>query len=599
MTCKLSDYVFRFVADAGVKHVFLVPGGGAMHLVDSLGHCDGLQFVCNLHEQASAIAAEAYARVTGNLGVSLVTSGPGATNAITGVSAAWLDSTPCLFLSGQVKCADLKANLGVRMLGNQEGDIVSCVGPLTKYAVTVTDPNSIRYHLERALHEARKPRSGPVWIDIPLDVQAASIERDSLPRFEPPPPENDSSRLAVSAQRALALLEEAQRPVVLAGNGVRLARAGELLLSLAERLNLPVLTTRLGVDLIPYDHALSFGMPGSIASRGSNFTLQNCDFLLVLGARLDMALTAYSHERFARGARKVMVDVDPAEIGKMKTRIDLPVQADAGAFLREMLRQIADAPTPPRAPWLLRCREWKTRYPFELPQELKPTSGISTYEFASVMSDELGHDDIVLPGSSGVAAEIFLSAFRAKAGQRVFHNKGTGAMGFGQPASIGACLASGGRRTVCVDGDGGFQMNIQELETIRRLRLPIKLFVVDNSGYASIRASQGAYFNRLTAADSSSGLTLPDCVAIARAYGLPARRVQAPSELRDAVRSVLSSSGPEVCVIAVPPDEPRAPRVSSFQRPDGTMVSKPLEDLWPFLPREEFLENMIVAPVED
>ncbi len=487
------------------------------------------------------------------------------------------------------------------MLGNQECDILSVVGSITKYAVTVTDPDTIRYHLERAVHLAKTPRGGPAWLDLPLDVQAAMIEPDELPGFTAPTIDAvaGADRLQGQVARALELLAASERPVVLAGNGVRLAGGQAELLAVVERLGIPVLTTRLGVDLIPYDHDLAFGMPGSIASRGANFTLQNSDFLMVVGARLDTALTAYSHERFARGARKVMVDVDPAEIGKMRMPIDVPVCADAGDFLRQLLRQAAGAAPKDRSAWLSRCRDWKVRYPFELPVELRPVDGITTYDLAAVLSAELACDDVVLPGSSGIAAEIFLSAFRAKAGQRIFHNKGTGAMGFGQPAAVGACLAAGGRRTVCVDGDGGFQMNVQELETVRRLGLPIKLFVVDNSGYASIRASQGGYFGRLTGADATSGLTLPDIVKVAEAYGLKARRVLDRAGLVAAVRVVLASPGPEVCDVVVVQNEPRGPRVTSMQRPDGSMVSKPLEDMWPFLPRDEFRANMIVPPVEE
>ena len=601
MPVKLSDYVFRRIAQEGVRHVFMVPGGGAMHMNDSLGHCQGLDFVCNLHEQAAAVAAEAYARVTNNLGVALVTSGPGGTNAVTGVLAAWLDSTPCLFLSGQVKRSDLKGNSGLRMLGNQEVDIVAIVSQITKYAVTITDPTTIRFHLEKAFHLARAPRGGPVWLDVPLDVQAAMIEPDNQPGYVPPPCTDPGERSMIThaVSRTLDMLLEAERPVVLAGNGVRLASGLADLHRFVERFQIPLLTTRLGADLVPYDHPLSFGMPGAVASRGANFTLQNSDFLLAIGSRLDMALTGYSHERFARGARKVMVDVDPAEIAKMGTRIDVPVCADAGLVLRELVRQGGQREASPRPDWIARCQEWKRRYPFELPEELRKPDAITTYDVATVLSDELDERDIVLPGSSGAVAEIFLTAFRTRANQRVFLNMGTGAMGFGQAAAIGACLASGGRRTVSMNGDGGFQMNIQELETIRRLALPIKLFVLNNDGYASIRSSQGTHFKRLTGADATSGLTLPDVVQVAQAYGLHACSVSDPADLTHVIRSVLASGGPEVCEIVIRRDEPCAPRIVSTQRPDGSMASKPLEDLWPFLSREEFRANMIIQPLED
>jgi acetolactate synthase-1/2/3 large subunit len=595
---KLSDYVFAFVAARGVKHVFMLPGGGAMHLVDSVGRCPGLAYVCNLHEQASAVAAEAYARVTNNLGVALVTTGPGGTNATTGVAAAWLDSTPCLFISGQVKRADLKGGRGVRMLGVQEIDIVSLVTPITKYAVTVMDPQSIRYHLEQAVHLARSGRPGPVWLDIPLDVQAAQIEPETLAGFDGAAAHEpaDPGALAQQAQRVVALLRASARPVVLVGNGVRLAGAQAAFVELVERLRVPVLTTRLGVDLLAADHELCFGMPGTIASRGANFTLQNADLLIILGARLDMALIAYAPEKLARGAKKVMVNVDPAEIEKVAAVIDVPVRADCAQFIDALLRAADPAPRRDPAPWLERCRDWKRRYPFVLPEHRAAAAGVSVYAFAEALGAELGPEHIVLPGNAGNSSEIFLTAFATKAGQRVFHNKGTGAMGFCQPAAIGACLGGGGRPTVCVDGDGGFQLNIQELETVRRLALPITFFVMNNHGYGSIRAMQQGYFGQLTGADDTSGLTLPDVVKVARAYGLATARITGGGDLRAQIREVLALRGPVVCDVEVLRDEARAPRVTAVQQADGSMVSKPLEDMWPFLEREEFRANMIEAP---
>jgi acetolactate synthase-1/2/3 large subunit len=599
---KLSDYVVGAVAAQGVRHVFFLPGGGAMHLNDSLGRCRDIEFVCNLHEQASAIAAEAYARVTNNLGVAMVTSGPGSTNAITGVAGAWLDSTPCLFLSGQVKRADLKGDSGLRMLGVQEIDIVSLISPITKYAVTVTDPSSVRYHVEKAIYLARHGRRGPVWLDFPLDVQAAQIDPDSQRGFSPDEVAAkpfETTDLESAADRVIDMLSESERPVLLVGNGVRLAGAADRFLELVDRLGIPVLTTWLGLDLIGDDHRLSFGRPGGIAPRGANFTLQNSDCLVIIGARMDMALTAYAHERLARAAKKVMIDVDPAEIGKMKTPIHLPIVADAGALIDRLLVRLPRRDTFRRDDWLSRCREWRTRYPLVLPEHRQQSNGVSMYHFSEVLTEELAPDEIVAPGSSGFASEIFFLNFKVKYGQRVFHNRGTGAMGFGLPASIGACLASGRRRTVSVDGDGGFQMNIQELATVASLDLPIKFFVVNNRGYASIRSSQTNYFNLLVAADDTSGLHLPDVRKVAAAYGLNTALIDGPENLRRRVREVLDADGPVVCEVRVPPDEPRGPRVASAQRPDGSMVSKPLEDLWPFLDREEFLANMIVPALEE
>lgn len=599
MKTKLSDYVIQVIADRGVKHVFMVPGGGAMHLNDSLGKNQQVDFVCNHHEQASAIAAEAYARVTGRFGAALVTTGPGGTNAITGVAGAWLDSTPCIFISGQVKRADLSTGRGLRQLGVQEIDIVSLVTPITKYAVTVMEPASIRYHLEKSLYLAQSGRPGPVWIDIPLDVQAAMIESELLEGFIQPEENTQKIDFQNHVNQALGLLQQSQRPVILVGNGVRLAGAEKQFLQLAQALNVPVLTTRLGVDLIPADHPLCFGMPGTIAPRSANFVLQNSDWLLILGARLDMALIAYSPANLARAAKKIMVNIDPAEIEKVKEIIDVPVVADVRAFIEATLQSAKVFPVGDRSAWLEQCKNWKQRYPFVLPSHYEDVGAVSMYAFSETMAQELPAESIILPGNAGNASELFLTAFSVKDGQRVFHNKGTGAMGFCQPAAIGACIASGGKLTVCVDGDGGFQFNIQELDVVKRLGLPIKFFVMNNNGYASIRASQNNYFKRLTGADASSGMTLPDTTKIADAFGLPTRRIENHKTMRTQIREILNTPGPMVCDVVIIPDEPRAPRVSSMQRPDGSMVSKPLEDMWPFLDREEFYANMIIPTLDE
>jgi acetolactate synthase I/II/III large subunit len=599
-TIKLSDYVMQFIAAKGVKHVYMLSGGGAMHLDDSLGACPGLQYICNLHEQACAIAAEAHSRVTNHLSAVLVTTGPGSTNTVTGVAAAWLDSTPVIFLSGQVKRADLKRNSGVRILGVQEIDIVSIVGSITKYAATIEDPVSIRYHLEKAVHLALTGRRGPVWIDIPLDVQAAQIDPAALSGFTPEPvaPTTDPEALRDAVAQTIDLLCSARRPVLLAGNGIRMAGAAETFAHVIEQLQIPVLTTWLGLDLLPDDHPLCFGRPGSLAPRGANFTLQNSDLLLVVGSRLDMAMTAYAHDRLARFAKKVMVDIDEAEIRKMKTPIHVPVVADAGAFLAELSRQAHRVDPRHWSDWTARCRLWKQKYPIVLPEHRDRSGELSMYHFSEVLSDELGEGDVVVPGSSGFAIEIFLLCLKTKQNQRCFHNRGSGSMGFGLPAAIGAAVASG-RRTVCVDGDGGFQMNIQELATVERLRLPIKFFIANNDGYASIRASQTGYFKRLVGADSTSGVTLPGLGGVARAYGLPFVRISEKDHLNQAVRNVLDTEGPVVCEVMVAANEERIPRASSYMRPDGSMGSKPLEDLFPFLSREEFLANMLVEPLED
>jgi acetolactate synthase-1/2/3 large subunit len=597
---KLSHYVMDFVSRQNVKNVFMLAGGGAMHLNDSLGRTAGLHYVCNLHEQACAIAAEAYARVTNHLSAALVTTGPGSTNTVTGVAGAWLDSTPVLFISGQVKRADLKKDSGVRILGVQEIDIVSIVGSITKYAVTIEDPASIRYHLEKAVFLATSGRRGPVWIDIPLDVQAAQIDPSSLAGFTPSEADQPkvTKHLSQEVGQLVKMLNEAKRPVLLAGNGIRAAGAEKIFMEVVQALGIPVLATWLGFDLIPDAHPLYFGRPGSLAPRGANFTLQNSDLLLVVGSRLDMAMTAYAHERMARGAVKIMVDIDAAEIRKMKTPIHLPIVADAKDFLAELKTQAGAVHSQGWQTWIQKCQQWKERYPLVLPEHRNLPNYLSMYHFSEALSDELAEGDVITPGSSGFAIEIFLLCLKIKANQRSFHNRGTGSMGFALPAAIGAAVASG-RRTICVDGDGGFQMNIQELATVERLKLPIKFFVANNDGYASIRASQSGYFKQLVGADSSSGMTLPDLGAVTRAYGLPFVRIADKKDLNKQIRAVLDMDGPVVCEVMVAPNEERIPRAASYIKSDGSMGSKPLEDLFPFLDREEFKQNMLIPPIEE
>lgn len=600
-TVKLSDYVMEFLASRGVRHVFMLPGGGAMHLNDSLGRCAGLAYIANLHEQACAIAAEAHSRVTNHLSAALVTTGPGGTNTVTGVAGAWLDSTPVIFVSGQVKRGDLKKDSGVRIMGVQEIDIVSIVRSITKYAVTIEDPVTIRYHLEKAVHFALTGRRGPVWIDIPLDVQAAQIDPDSLIAFRSevgPDTSEEKVRYGERVEELVNLLNKSERPVLLAGNGVRAAGGEKLLLQVIEDIGIPFQSTWLGLDLVPDSHPLNFGRPGSLAPRGANFTLQNCDLLIIVGSRLDLALTAYSHERLAREAVKVMVDIDVAEIRKMKMKIHLPVIADAKKFLEELQRQSDRVQRNRWGSWIEKCREWKLRYPIVLPEHRELQNELSMYHFSEALSEELSEGDMIVPGSSGFAIEIFLLCLKTKTDQRCFHNRGTGSMGFALPAAIGAAIAAG-RRTICVDGDGGFQMNIQELATLQRLGLNLKCFVVNNDGYASIRASQIGYFGHLVGADRNSGMTLPDLGEVVRAYGLVFVKISDKAELNQQIRKVLAMEGPVVCEVVVARNEERLPRASSYIKSDGSMGSKPLEDLYPFLPREEFLANMIVKPLQE
>ncbi|HEY3755558.1 MAG TPA: thiamine pyrophosphate-binding protein [Opitutaceae bacterium] len=599
---KLSDYVMRFLQEQGVDLMFLLTGGGAMHLNDSLGS-SGIRYVCNLHEQACAIAAEGYAKFGHRLGAAMVTVGPGATNTLTGVAGAWLDSTPVIFISGQVKTADLKGRSGLRNRGPQEIDIIELVKSITKYAVCVSEPASIRYHLEKAVHLALTGRPGPVWIEIPLDVQTAKVTPDELDRFEPPSASARSLQpelLQAAVKRTLEMLRQAERPYLLLGNGIRLAGALPEMGELVERWTAPFGLTWPAMDFVPDDHPNLAGRPGGMAPRYANFTLQNCDFFLSIGARLDIICTAFAPERYARGAQKIMVDIDPAELEKMRPHVQVPVCADAKEFLRELLAQWKPFAPTQWSPWRERCTDWKRRYPLVPADAPRPASGpVSMYAFTETLGDQMSADALVIPTSSGTAIEIFLLAFKAKAGQRMLQTPGLGAMGFGLPASIGGCLANDSQTTICIDGDGGFQMNIQELETIARLKLPIKIFVINNGGYGSIVTSQNAYFKQLVGSTPASGLTFPETQKIAAAYGIPSSVIANHAGLSEGIRRALAGPGPHICEVMAVYDEPRQPRVSSSQSPSGKMVSKPLEDLFPFLPREEFLANMIIPALPE
>ena len=522
---KLSDYVLKFVADLGVTNVFLVTGGGAMHLNQSLAAETRITSICNSHEQASAICAEGYAKATNGLGVCMVTTGPGGTNAVTGVAGAWLDSTPTLFLSGQVKRPDRMFDatgkpLGMRQLGVQEVDICSIVAPITKYAVTILEPTDIRYHLEKAVYLALHGRPGPVWIDIPLDVQATPIDETTLRAFDPAefatdPAIHGTSNIAEEVTRAIEAFNACERPLLFAGNGIRLARAEAEFEELRKLLGVPTVATWCAADLVPSDDPTYVGRPGSVAARGANFALQNCDFLLALGVRLDFAITGYAPHNLAREAHKVAVDIDAAELGKLHPYLQQPVCADAKVFLTELLKRKSELKLRDLKPWLARCADWKTRYAVVTDEHRKPEGLVSIFNLSEVLGTEVSAEDRLVVGNSGSGIEIYLLACPTLHSQRLYHTAGLGSMGYAIPMAIAVSIANPGREVIAVDGDGGFMFNIQELETIHRLNLPIKFFVLNNDGYSSIRASQAAYFGKPSiGADKNTGLTIPNLSAV-------------------------------------------------------------------------------------
>ena len=598
---RVADWIIKRLADEGLRHMFLLPGGGAMYLNDALACEPRITPVPCHHEQACGIAAEAYGR-TGHpdnpgFGVVLVTTGPGATNVITPVAGAWIDSIPLLVISGQVKRADRLAGRPLRQGGVQEVDVIPMVSGVTKYATTLNDPQQVRIQLETALQRMRTGRPGPVWIEVPLDVQGAQIDPDMLPdAFDEvdivPQPDADQTK------RVLDLLAAAERPLILAGHGVRLSGAAEVFRKLAETWQVPVVSTWNALDLIHHDHPLYVGSPGVVALRAPNFAVQNCDLLVSIGCRLDNIITAYNPGNFARAARKVVVDVDLPELDKPGMQIEEKVHGDAAQVIEAWLAAGRSSAVD-RSAWLGRCRDWKARYtvndgkPFDRPES------ISHYQFVDALSDAIPDNTLIATGSSGLAVEAFYSTFRSKPGQRVFLTSGLGSMGYGLAAAIGACLGNGQKYTIAVESDGSLMLNLQELATLRGMNLPITLIVMDNQGYASIRNTQRNYFEgRYIATGANSGLHMPDLGAISEAIGIPCLRIDSADKLESGLKQAMRSEGPMVCIVRLIADESLWPKAAAIPQKDGSILSMPLEDMTPLLPINVLSSEMVI-PILD
>ena len=597
---KLSDYIVGQLADWGVRHIFLVTGGGAMHLNDSIGKEARIQFVCNHHEQASAMAAEAYARVSGLPGVVNVTTGPGGINALNGVFGAWTDSIPMLVVSGQVKretCMRALGITGLRQLGDQEADIVAMVANITKYAVLVDDPLSIRYHLERAWHLAQGGRPGPCWLDIPVDVQGMSIDPATLRGYDPAEDESalntiDGEQLTSDCREVLDRIRNAKRPAILAGTGVRAALAIAEFDELCHRLGVPV-TTAWTHDLIASDDPLFCGRQGTIGDRAGNFTVQSADLLLILGSRLNIRQTSYNWQSFARQAFKIQVDVDAAEFHKPTVQPNLAIHCDLKRFLREMLRQCDTGHVRPEthAKWLGWCRERVQRYPVVQERQRNAGPPLNPYYFIEQLSTKLAEDDVIVCGNA-TSCIVPFQTLRLRKLQRLISNSGSASMGYDLPAAIGAAFARPGKRVICLAGDGSIQMNIQELQTVIHHRLPLKIFVLNNSGYLSMRMTQSGFFGRLTGESAATGTSFPNMVKIGCAYGIPSIRIDCASQL-DQVDRALAADGPALIDVVLDPNQEFEPRSKARQLPDGKIVSPTLEDMYPFLDNTELMDNVI------
>lgn len=591
MEISVSDYVFQRVAEQGVRDVFMVSGGGIMYLCDALGRSKDLNYWCNYHEQACAIAAEGYARVTEGLGVCLVTTGPGSTNAITGVAGAWVDSIPLLVISGQVRTGIMADYSYQRQVGPQEINIIPMVEPVTKHAVTVMKPEDVRYELEKCLYLARAGRPGPVWLNLPLDIQSAKIDPDQQKSFIPQSSSNPILDIPL-IQDIAQKLKNARRPVLIGGNGIVLGQARKDFKALVEQLRIPVITTISAMDLMADDHPLYQGRLGPGGQRRANFALQNADFVLAIGTSLSISCIGFS-DKFAPKATKILVNIDAGDLVKKNISIDIGIQADAEEFISQLRQLIkpGEYETTPR--WLEACAKWKQDYPPMPKPEFLQKNHVDTYAFYDELSRQLGSTDIVVSGNSLDGCIIAYQNHRVKEGQVAFTSACMGSMGWDLPAVVGASIADDRkRRAVLVTGDGSFLFNIQELMTVGLHHLNIKFFISNNDGYQSIRNTQNKFFNgRQVGTDTRSGVGNPDFEKLAESFGIKYVKVTRNEDLPAAIQKVFSDKEPWLIELMVSQEQQRF-RANSYVKPDGTIGSRPMEDMDPLLPREELERNM-------
>lgn len=597
MKIKIAKYIAEFLEEKGVEDVFTVTGGGAMHLNDALGHAKGIHCTYNHHEQACAIAAEGYTRLTGKLAVVCVTSGPGGTNAITGVLGGWLDSIPMFILSGQVKRETTlwATDVPLRQLGDQEYNIVDSIKPMTKYAVMITDPLEIRYHLEKAYYLATVGRGGPVWLDIPLDIQAAIVETEELSGFDADKegltrkelPTYDTSLSPVILEK----IRNARRPLIFAGTGIRLGNARDEFLALVEKLQIPVVTAWNAHDVLPTDSPFFCGKPGTVGTRSGNFLVMNCDLLLVLGSRLNIRLISYNYKDFAKDAYKIIVDIDENELRKPTVQPDLAVHANVKDVMMDLLKIPYDKDNAAHKRWLDWAMKLNKKYPAVLEEYGKVNCPMNPYAFLDLFFQEASENEVMVSGN-GSACVMTFQACRIKEGQRLFTNSGCAAMGYGFPAAIGAAVARKGEQVVCIDGDGSFQMNLQELQTVVYNHLNIKIIYLNNDGYHSIRQTQTNLFQGepLVGVCEGNGISFPDMEKIAYAYGIPYVRIDHLEMASKQLKNVLHQDGPMIIEAVLDSEQNFEPKLSSKVLPDGRIVSPALDDMFPFLSPKEYEE---------
>jgi len=593
---KVSDYITQFIVNQGIKDIFMLSGGGMMHMLDSVQKQEGLNPIFNLNEQASGICAEAYGQYTGILGVCMVTTGPGATNAVTGCAGAWVAGTPTLFISGQVKREQMGQNMGLRFYGVQEVAIVPCVKPITKYATVVMDKTEIKYHLERAVYLATHGKKGPVWIDVPLDIQGSMVDEDELKDYDPVI-EGDVVDYGITDEQVrevYRLLNDSKRPVILIGNGVPASGGQDNIRYLVEKYHIPVLATWRAKGIFGDDEELFMGSPGIPTTRYSNYVLQNSDFVLIIGSRLNPAITAFDERHFAENAKKIIVDIDEKEINKLDMDFAMKFVTDAGAFLKVLRENVTSYEEKDRDEWISYCKKMKKKYPLNKEKQPFDNEGkVNGFTFAEKLSEHSNSEDIFVGSDSGRTCGISHMAYKLKKGQKFVESLSLGSMGWCLPSAIACCVAGGKRRTVLIEGDGSLQHNIQELQLIQTYKLPIKLFIYENSGYASIYTMQRNNFkSRFCGCNDVSGLTLPAMNKVAGLYGLKYYQISRDEEIDDILDEVMKDDTPCLCEVKGSINFDEIPKSMTVAHADGTFTSSKLEYLYPYISEEEQKENM-------
>lgn len=590
---KVADFIFTFLTDRGIDTVFMVSGGQAMFLIDAVYKNKNLKTICTHHEQVAGMSADAYGRLTGKPAVSLVTAGPGSINVLNGVVGGWTDSAPMIIISGQsaLHYVQYQENTKIRQHGIQGINIRPIVESITKYFVTIDDPGRILYYMQKAYYLTTTGRPGPVWIEVPIDVQKMEVPSKLLEEFVLPRTETSNQILREQVSRTLDLLLESKRAIFLAGQGVRLAGATEEFRKVIEKIRIPVLTSRLGIDLMESDNELYVGRPGIYGERAANFAAQNADLIISIGCRLASALVGYDPKNFGRSAKKVVVDIDKEELDKPGPDITLKVNVDAKVFLVEMLKRANEVNIADYKAWIKKCGEWRKRYPVVLPS-YKNEKPINSYYFTDKLCDATTKDDVVVV-DTGSCFHVACQTWKIKKGQRFLTTGGISTMGY-WPAVIGACMANNKKRAIVITGDGSLQMNIQEFATIKHYNLPIKVFIFNNNGYLLIRFTQKNYLEgHLFGESPDTGVWCPDSLAIAKAYNIKGVRIDSPEGAEAKITEVLSYKGPVICDVMTPEWQLIIPRVASEKKADGTLISKPYEDMYPFLDKKELLSQML------